>query len=209
MDSKGRCTTQSLLDVERAVSHFFAHGLNNAIGAVEAYTEMLSEDVGDASSAHVHTDIEKMKRAITQAKAQIHVMRRVIPKHTDDDLGVDLSHALGDVQTLISPQGASLAVSLPSQDVVVDGPVAAVTFVLYHLVSHVVACAPGVTANIEVTVRGDQAHIAISSHAKMEPLFWERPLWDDAVAAFGGRVEPMADARGNGGFVLHWPIISV
>jgi signal transduction histidine kinase len=210
METQDKCARLEITrDVERAVSHFFAHGLNNALGAAQTYIELLAEDVNDANEANIEQDIQKLKRATNQAKAQVQVMRHVIPKHTDHDLGTSFVQAMDDVQTLIAPQGAHVDVLFSSSDAVVDAPVAIVTFALYHLVSHVIACAPGQPVHVRVDRGGDAVRITISALAKMEPLFWERPLWDDAVAAFSARVEPVVDHHGNGGFILHWPAISV
>lgn len=198
---------QATWEVERAISHHIAHDLNNALGAIEVFSEMIAEDISDPA---LRARLEKMKLAAAMARGHVDVLRRMIPKHLTGR-GVTLMAAVMPlVQKMLGDQAGRLTVS-DVPDYALMGEIGVVVYVLYYIAGHVLGSNSSPVSCVVSLSKTEQnmAVIDIKATGFVNELSWERPFFDDVLTAFGASVHPIGDAGACSGFSLHWPHVPV
>lgn len=190
--------------VERALSHRLAHDLNNSLGAIEVFAEMLAEDMTDPAC---RARLEKMGMASKMARSYVHALRCSIPKHGAGQ-GVSLTSQLFALVTeMLGEMGARFRPTF-DPDLTLKGEISVTTYIFYHLVGHVLGCCAGdVTATVQAQ-EGDAVFTFIGQ-GTVNDLAWERPFCDDILAAHGATLAPLVQKDGLSGFSLHWPIAAL
>jgi len=198
---------QATWEVERAISHHIAHDLNNALGAIEIFSEMIVDDISDPT---LRARLEKMKLAAGMARGHVDVLRRVIPKHLAGRGLTSLVHVLSLTRQMLGDQAARFDV-LDSPDYPLVGEVSAVVYVIYQLAGHVLGSHSGTVSCVSTLSKDhtDLILIDIKATGFVNELSWERPFFDDVLSAFGASVRPIGEAGACFGFSLHWPCVPV
>ncbi len=109
---------------------------------------------------------------------------------------------------MITEHKPRLRVDVPN-DLQLVGGQAVVTYVLYHIVGHVIG---GTMGDVYVKVAPDvgkkTVSIILRGDLDVGPMNWEQPFFDDVLAAHSATLVSLSGDQGHG-FILHWPAVSV
>lgn len=193
--------------IERAMAHHLAHDLNNALGAIEVFSEMLIEDVTDQK---VREKLDKMRRAALMARSYVDVLRHAVPKHLSGKGKTSLISVLSLVQKMLGDQTDRFVVT-DFEDVMMVGEIGVLTYLLYQVAAHVLGSSmePVFFQVVDSRSSGHEMVLVLKTVGTVNPLAWEKPFFDDILTAFGARVEQGVSESSEFGFSLHWPCAAV
>ena len=205
MNDQNHAAPDVLIEVERLISHQLAHNLNNSLGAIGVFAEMLAEQLTDESQKRL---LDKMALASEMARGQVTALRKSIPKHEQGQGVCRLSNVLDVVLLMLGDTAPRIKPSVNWDDRrLIGADISALTYILSAVISHVLGGSLG-DVDLDAREDGEMCMITISCQGSMNPIETDANFMARVCRAYGARLDQMTDSA-HGGFVLRWPASSV
>lgn len=190
-----------LLAVERHLQHHIAHEMQNAVGAVTLYLEMLIEDVTDPN---LRARLEKVARANRMTDNLIQALRYAIPRGDGLALSLNPSMMLHVIRHMFGTLGEQITLDEGVNDTLSLGGAPAILFdCLYKLINFMLAANP--SARFVIKMTPIQVQKTLRLHIAPMPGLDLNTLDRARLSLSADAIEYPGLTQG-GGAVLIWPL---
>ncbi len=190
---------ERLLATERHLQHYVAHEMQNAVGAMSLYLDMLSEDISDPD---LRDRIDKLRRAADLNADLIEALRYLFPRTDGTPLPLPPDQVVAVLRTLFGTIGESIRLCDKSDtSLVLAGEPALLFDTLYRAINFMLGHQANLQFCLDIVRLGREARITL------------HPIPAVDVLGLSSAIEPIPNAdmsfppaAQGGGIVFSWPL---